>query len=221
MPGMKRTDRVLRPARICLRLSKLEKPALPVGSFSCASREFHVSRTSRSRFQFNQALFSISGNVILADYQAVRVFAQKMNEKRDLGRFPEKAIQAGSLNAMGLIDEILHYVVSLYAAQVQPQVFKMFMAEMDQNLGSNPVRKALIRFCTEFPPQVIHRGHVSAEEYLLGTSQGVCHRESVLEEMLLLWLANNNPAFSPFRELFDDSVLAGESDIPAAHGRGE
>ena len=29
-------------------------------------------------------------------------------------------------------------------------------------------------------------------------------REVVLEEILLLWLANRNPAFEPFRELFDD-----------------
>ena len=29
-----------------------------------------------------------------------------------------------------------------------------------------------------------------------------------LEEMLLLWLANINPAFQPFKELFDDSSLA-------------
>jgi len=94
------------------------------------AKEFHVSRASRRRFQFNQALFSLSSNVILADYQAVRVVAQKMNEKRDLERFPEKAVRAGSMNAMGLIDEILHYVVSLYEAQARPQLFKLLMADL-------------------------------------------------------------------------------------------
>jgi len=200
------------PVSLRLRLAKLEDARLLRQPLSNTRKEFHVSRASRSRLQFNQALFSISGNVILADYQAVRIFAQKMNEKRDLAHFPEKAIRAGSLNAMGLIDEILHYVVSLYGAQARLQVFKMLMADLEQNPGSASVRKTLISFCTEFPPEAVHQGQVSSEEYLLGTSQGGSNRETVLEEMLLLWLANLNPAFSPFRELFDDNGLAKESD---------
>ena len=43
------------------------------------------------------------------------------------------------------------------------------------------------------------------------TSHGIEHREIVLEELLLLWLANVNPAFAPFRELFDDSTLKGDT----------
>jgi hypothetical protein len=205
-----KTTAYSRPIRLQLRLARLENSShreLPP-----PDREFHVSRASRSRFQFNQALFSISGNVILADFQAVRLFTQKLNEKRDTARFPEQAVQAGAMNAMGLIDEILHYVVSLYAAQVRPQAFKMLLADLEKNLGASAVRKALIRFCSDFPPQAVYGGHVSAEEYLLGMSKGVFNRETVLEEMLLLWLANANPAFAPFRELFDDSGLAKETD---------
>jgi hypothetical protein len=33
------------------------------------------------------------------------------------------------------------------------------------------------------------------------------HRETALEEMLMLWLENVNPALNPFLELFDDSRL--------------
>ncbi|KPL15097.1 MAG: hypothetical protein AMJ93_16875, partial [Anaerolineae bacterium SM23_84] len=72
--------------------------------------EFHVSREARDLYQFDDTLFSLSGNVILANFYAGRVFAQKMNERRDLVRFPEQAVKAGHINAMGLIDEILHYV---------------------------------------------------------------------------------------------------------------
>ncbi len=206
---MMKTDFRRNPVYLALRLAKLGNPAC--GHPAPALKEFHVSRASRARFQFNQALFSITGNVVLADFNAVRIFAQKINEKRDLPHFPEKTIRAGSLNAMGLIDEILHYVVSLYVVQVQPQVFKMLMTDLENKLGGNIVRKTLIRFCTEFPPQVVQKEQVSAEEYLLGTSKGVFNRETVLEEMILFWLANANPAFSPFRELFDDSSLAKES----------
>jgi len=73
--------------------------------------EFHISRQARDRYQFDQGLFSLNGNVIFADFYAARLFAQKMNQSRDLIRFPEQAVKAGQINAMGLIDEILHYVV--------------------------------------------------------------------------------------------------------------
>ena len=68
--------------------------------------EFHVSRHARDRYNFDQSLFSLSGNVILADFHATRVFAQRMNEKRDLVTYPEQAVRSGQLNAMGLVDEI-------------------------------------------------------------------------------------------------------------------
>ena len=51
-------------------------------------REFHVSRQARDRYQFEQALFSVTGNVVFASFHAARVFAQKMNQRRDLVRFP-------------------------------------------------------------------------------------------------------------------------------------
>ncbi len=45
-----------------------------------------------------------------------------MNQRRDLVRFPEQAVKAGQINAMGLIDEILHLVVGSYRQQKNPEV---------------------------------------------------------------------------------------------------
>ena len=36
---------------------------------------------------------------------------------------------------------------------------------------------------------------------------GQPNREIAFEEMLLLWIANSNPAFVPFKRLFDDKLL--------------
>jgi hypothetical protein len=81
------------------------------------TREFHISRQARDRYDFGEGLFSLHGNVIFADFHAARLFAQKMNDRRDLLHFPERVIRAGQINAMGLIDEILHYVVGLFREQ--------------------------------------------------------------------------------------------------------
>jgi len=158
-------------------------------------------------YQFDQSLFSLTGNVIFANFHAARVFAHKMNEKRDLVRFPERAVRAGQINAMGLIDEILHYVVGLYREQKNPQVFHQALDRLYQELGQEAVDATLYRFVDEFPPLAVYRGEVTAEDYLEGETAGVPHRQIVLEEMLMLWLANENAAFSPFIELFDDTTL--------------
>src|SRR5512142_463602 len=89
-----------------------------------ALREFHVSRQARDKYQFDQSLFTLTGNVIFANFRAARVFAQKINNKRDLVNYPEQAVRAGQINALGLIDEILHYVIALYHEQTSPQVMR-------------------------------------------------------------------------------------------------
>ena len=82
--------------------------------------EFHVSRISRDNYEFDQSLFKFDGNVILANFLAAREFAQKINRKKNLVNFPEQAVKAGEINALGLIDEILHLVVHLYRQSINP-----------------------------------------------------------------------------------------------------
>jgi glycosidase len=173
--------------------------------------EFHVSRKARDRYQFDETLFALSGNVVFANFHAVRVFARKMNQKRDLVRFPEQAVRAGQINAMGLIDEIAHYVVGLYREQKNPEVMRQAMDWLQAELGEEAVDKALHKFADEFPSVAVYTGAIGADTYLDGETGGVPNRQIVLEEMLMLWLANVNPAFSPFRELFDDSALEKET----------
>lgn len=176
-----------------------------------APREFHVSRRARQRYQFDLALSSITGNVIFSSFHAARLFAQKMNQQRDLIRFPEQTVKAGDLNAMGLIDEILHFVIHLYRQQKNPQVMQAALASLEERLGRTAVDGALRVFAEEFPPLAVYRGEIILPDYLLGNTAGVPNRQIVLEEMLMLWLANMNPAFSPFVELFDDARLEQET----------
>jgi glycosidase len=169
--------------------------------------EFHISRRARDLYQFDESLSSLSGNVIFPNFHAARLFAQKMNEKRDLVSFPEQAIQAGQINAMGFIDEILHYIVGLYRNEKNSKVTQQALDWLNEKIGKSNVDEALQKFLDEFPPIAIYRREMECTPYLEGETTGVPHRLLVLEEMLMLWLANMNPAFSPFIELFDDSGL--------------
>ncbi|RDI95521.1 alpha-amylase [Meiothermus sp. QL-1] len=165
--------------------------------------EFHVSRQARDRYRFDLSLFSLSGNVILADFQAARRFAEAMNAQRP----PHQAVSPADLNAMGLIDEMLHLLVRQHAA-AHPGVWGRALAYLAEQVGEEALERTLCAFASEFPPLPVYRGEVGLGAYMAGATEGLPHREVLLEELLMLHLANANPAFGPFRELFDDQNLA-------------
>jgi glycosidase len=172
-----------------------------------ATFEFHVSRRARDRYQLDDALFSLTGNVVFANFRAARVFAQKLNEQRDLVSYPEQAVKPGQINAMGLVDEILHYLVGVYREQQGADVMGRALAHLEERLGPEAVDKTLRCFADTFPTVAVYRREIDVDGYLRGETGGVPNRQIVLEELLLLWMANVNPAFSPFHELFDDADL--------------
>lgn len=172
------------------------------------SAEFHVSAAVRARCEFNDALFASTGNVLFANLKAVRVFAQKYNATVDGKTHPERYLKAGQLNAMGLIDEIFHHVFHLYRVSVEAGFFTGALGELEKRLGATAVNEILTRFTAEFPPMKVYRDGQSPEAWLADTDPlGTPNRAVSLEELTLLLLANENPAFEPFFPLFSDKKL--------------
>jgi glycosidase len=170
--------------------------------------EFHVSRESRDRYEFNQTLFAFSGNVVFANLGASREFAHRMNERRGAGNDFSQTIQPGALYAMGLIDEMSHVLVAYYRQKVDPKAMADALQWFDARLGKEELDKTILAFIERFPTADVYRKEKTPEEWLAGQSDGVSHRAVAFEEMMLLWLANANPAFRPFTELFTDQSLA-------------
>ena len=181
-----------------------------------ALMEFHIRDEVRKEFGLEGSLFSLTGNVILADMRQVRALTQKLNKGVDPVKNPERFIQAGQLNAMGLIDEILHYIVALYREQVQPDVFRTGMNRLEEKLGAGKTGTLMENFCGRFPPRDVYSGKASVKNYLEGSDHNESCQSLSLEELLLLAMANLNPAFRPFSFLFDDSDLARETVYPGA-----
>jgi len=173
--------------------------------------EFHVARAARERYQFSETLFAFNGNVVFANVAGCREFAQRMNLVRQAESHPDLAVNPGALHAMGLIDEAMHLVFALYRQQRDPGVMADALAWFEQRLGAEDLDKTLLRFCEEFPATTVYRGERTAAEWMLESTGRVAHRAVALEEMILLWLANLNPGFKPFGELFADAALAQSS----------
>lgn len=178
-------------------------------------QEFHIGRKVRDTHGFDDGLFSTTGNVVFANFLATRLFAQTMNEKRDLVRHPERAVLPGHINAMGLIDEILHYVAALYKEEHGADLWARALDFIAFRIGQAETDEVLARFVHHFPTVEVYRGQKSEAAYLEGRTESVSHREVVFEEVLMLALANANPAFGPYWELFDDAGLRAESPYAA------
>jgi glycosidase len=169
--------------------------------------EFHISRASRERYGVDGVLFSYDGNAVFADPAASRALAHRMNEARGAEADPGLRVQPAALFAMGLIDEAAHALFDYYRLTVAPHVMREAIGHFGQQIGEDVVESLLLRFVTEFPGADIYAGEVTPEEWLNGQTEGLTHREAAFEELLLLWFENRNPAFAPFRELFDDAQL--------------
>ncbi|MCR4733895.1 MAG: alpha-amylase [Treponema sp.] len=177
--------------------------------------EFHISRKVRDLCNFNEGLFASSGNVVFANMKNVRDFQLLFNNYiENVTHDDKKKVSAGQLNAMGLIDEIFHYVSMLYRRNKLSTFTKDLLAELNKEYTVEEIDKLLLDFMKEFPPLAVYKEKITAEEYLNqnaldeGTGLERSNREQTLEEMILLHLANENKAFKPFILLYDDSELS-------------
>lgn len=165
--------------------------------------EFHISKDVRKKYDFDNELFSLNGNIIFSDFRAVRVFVQKLNSRREV----QDQVSAGKVNAAGLMDEIYHYIFRLYEVQVNPGVFKKALNHLDEKVGEEDTRKLLFDFISHFPPKDVYKEKISSFDYLNSFSVDRSNSEVTLEEMILLFIANFNPANSKLIELFDEKYL--------------
>lgn len=180
--------------------------------------EFHIHRDIREKCRFSKTLFSSTGNVIIRNINDVYAFTFQYNEVVESGAFgmpvhPEQYLKAGQLNAMGLIDEIFHYMCRLYRRDVRADFFSSGYDFVQAELAKEQLPdldNLLLEFCTEFPPAEVYGGTMTVEDWFCNTDpvSGVENKYRAFEELILCKLANENPAFQPFYPLFTDEQLA-------------
>ncbi len=173
--------------------------------------EFHISRAIREKLEVDGLIFGYTGNVIFGDVAASRKLASQLNNARGHKADPANTINAGALFAMGLIDELSHALVARYRKEIDPAVHAEALRWFASKIEPAKMEQLLLTFVDQFPSVAVYREEMTPQEWLKGTTDGMPNREAALEELMLLWLANINPAFTPFRELFDDLNLKSET----------
>ena len=180
--------------------------------------EFHIARAARDRYQFADRLFSLTANVVVVDLAASRYLAHRMNTVREADAHPDRVVHPGALNAMGILDEITHLVLALFRERRDPQAMVDALSWLETRVGRDALDTTLLVFADQFPTTAVYRGFESASEWLAGGTSRIPHRAIALEELITVWLANLNPAFRPFGELFNDDSLAGGTAYRAIGG---
>ncbi|NOX19387.1 MAG: alpha-amylase [Chlorobi bacterium] len=147
-----------------------------------------------------------------ADFAAVREFVQKINSQRD----ESEHIRPGEVNALGLLDEIFHFIIRKYEERENPNAIKNALANLQSDLGEDKVYKLLFDFTSKFPPLEVHQGKSTVLDYLNGYAGEKSNMELALEELMLLYFDNLNPAGKKLKELFDDNYLEHKEEYNAS-----
>ncbi len=189
--------------------------APPTGREEVIGMEFHVSREIRNQTGVDDLLFNYAGNVIFGNLAASRTFVEKYNAALSAAGGTAPILHAAALFAMGLIDELNHAMIARYRETLDPDLMPQALGWLESAANREPVDKLLMEFSSQFPVVAVYRGDQTTAKWLASVTpaseanakQDVPNREIALEELLMLWLANANPAFQPFKPLFDDRDL--------------
>ncbi len=168
---------------------------------------FHVSKDSRIKYKFEESLFSVTGDLIIANAKTARLLSERINKiRRDEGK-QDQLITPGQLNALGLMHEIFHLLIRKYEETDNPGVFERNLEFLDGSLSNDEVDKVLLSFIEEFPPLPVFKNKIKPLDYLKGKTGNKTNREIILEELILLNLENLNPSTKQLKELYSDEKL--------------
>jgi glycosidase len=148
-------------------------------------RELRVGKSSRKRYDLDDRHLGSDGQLLVDEVSAARRLAARLNE-RAAGGAP--SAHAGEIVALGLLHEVGHALIDNYEQEVAPNVFGDALAELDTKLGRRSVDDVLDRLSAEF----------GAEP----------DRPDLLESLLLLDVAVENPASQPLHPLVDPGPVA-------------
>src|SRR4030081_3159987 len=165
----------------------------PDARLDLPERHFHVHKTARDTYQFTDSFFSIRGDVIFENPYQAYVFLNALQAKSP--NEETKNLRAAELHAMGLIHEIFHAVIGLYRSEVKPGVFTGALEALRDGAGDEVVGGTLRAFVDRFPPPSVYSGKETAEQFLAGSKDGVSNEQWILEELILLWVGNENPGY--------------------------
>jgi glycosidase len=159
--------------------------------------EYRIAREARDRYRLDEAHYTSRAQA--ADTGVARRAAWRIVQEG--GARPERPVNGGDLAAIALIHELLHRAID-QANVVTTSVTKGHL-------------QALEDFERLFPSRPVYVGIEDPHDHLRARTDGAPNRLLTAEELLLVWVANRNPAFMRYDELFDEADLVRDTGYPS------
>lgn len=180
----------------------------------------HVRKTARDAYfptRESDSFFTSAGDLVFETAASARAFTERINAHD--GRVGQARLKPAEVAAMALVHEIFHAVLAFHRAR-HPKSSSDLVRSLDGRLSSG-ARPALVAFLRALPPPAVYAylreversGHPidpsarSPEAFLARGDDAV---ERCVDEVLLLWITSQNPAYEPVRPIAGDQEL-GES----------
>lgn len=170
----------------------------------------HARKTARDAYfptRFDDVFFRPRGDIAFKDSGDARRFADRINVRDE--RSGADSLRPAEIAAMALVHEIFHAVIGVYRKK-NAASFEKLREQLGEKLGSG-ARETLLTFLRTFPTPAIYKqmqGEAEGDtpEKLL-RREGVQAEDEYTEEVILLWLTNQNPAYAPVRTIVTDADL--------------
>ncbi len=156
----------------------------------------HARTAARDAYGWPDGIFQPRGDISFASPIDAQHFCDAYN------------LRGGKLGvaesmAMALLHEVAHRVIAHYR-RAHPQAFGLLLGKLRHEVGTG-LADVLRGFVATFPTPPIYRRQDSVEG--LFAREGTAAEDWVTEELLLVWLANRNPAYDPVRPIVTDADL--------------
>jgi len=143
-----------------------------------------------------------------------RAMAASINRYRDAAAHPERAVRAGEVSAICLIEEITRYLAGVYHLRENPGTLPRAVTAARRRFGSAPLEKVLVGLIETLPGLDHPPPEVAPGDWLERGEGTPPPREEALSELLLFDLAAANPAFRPLGDFFPARELEGRTAHP-------
>lgn len=158
-----------------------------------------ISKTACTKLKLDETLCRES---ITLDFATARLLAQQIHQSPENGEITLADISAADLKAISLINQIYLYIINRYQKTVAPNTFGKLYTHL--NGKHIPTDATLLQYKEYFPYATYQINGVDQQTIYTPKDSKL----ATLQEVILLWLTNNNPACKSYKILFDDEPLA-------------
>lgn len=176
--------------------------------------EFQLSSQNWNDYTLDQGIFPDRDKIKLPDYHLIRLLIKRINEQKTPRPHVYQPLRAGYLNAVGLITEIFRYLTYAYCQRKNPAAFHQGLSWVAKKISPDKLAGTTKTFIDYFPPYSVRRRQQTSSQYFTGITNHTPNQHIIAKEIILLFLANHNPAFAPAAELFCDGALSRECSYP-------